>query len=155
MKKRYYYDQVGVNSRLDTLQAAILRVKLKHLDSFHKARQKVADWYDENLSTIEPVHIPVRSDFSTHIFHQYTLQVNPGIRDELKEWLQQKEIPSMIYYPVPLHLQKAYKNLGYSTGDFPVSEALSSRVLSLPMHTEMEESQLSYITDQIRAFFKS
>jgi dTDP-4-amino-4,6-dideoxygalactose transaminase len=155
MKKRYHYDRVGVNSRLDTLQAALLRVKLRHLDSYHKARQLVADWYDQELGSMGKVQIPVRSPFSTHIFHQYTIQLEAGERDRLKEWLNDQGVPSMIYYPVPLHLQKAYRDLGYGPGDMPVSEKLCGRVLSLPMHTEMDEEQLSYITGQIRAFFNT
>ena len=155
MKQRYYYDQVGVNSRLDTLQAAILRIKLQHLESYHTARQQVADWYDGTLAPLDQLQVPVRSDFSTHIFHQYTLRVKAEIRDDLRGWLQEKKIPSMIYYPVPLHLQRAYRDLGYEMGDLPVSEQLSSKVLSLPMHTEMDEAQLEYITEQIHAFFKS
>ncbi len=155
MKKRYYYNHVGVNSRLDTLQAAILRVKLKHLDSYHKARQEAAAYYDQALSGIPEVQVPVRSAFTTHIFHQYTLQMDPSRRDPLKEWLAEQKVPSMIYYPVPLHLQDAYQDLGYKPGDLPASEELSHRVLSLPIHTEMEEEQLDYITTQIQSFFKS
>jgi len=154
MKQRYHYDYVGVNSRLDTLQAAILRVKLKHLHSYHLARQQAALFYDEALSDISDVKIPVRTPCSTHIFHQYTIQVPPEIRDELKQWLGEKKIPSMIYYPLPLHLQRAYEDLGYRVGDLPVSEKLSGKVLSLPMHTELDTEQLSYICGQIRAFFK-
>ena len=155
MKKRYYYSQVGVNSRLDTLQAAILRVKLRHLDSYHLARQKVADWYDKALSEIPDITIPARSDFSTHIFHQYTIKLSTDKRDGLKEYLMEKQVPSMIYYPVPLHLQEAYNDLGYKEGDMPISEQLSRQVLSLPMHTEMDEKQLNYITDQIFTYFNS
>jgi len=155
MKQRYYYSHVGVNSRLDTLQAAILRVKLKHLDSYHLARQKAAAWYDQALSGIDGIQIPVRSPFTTHIFHQYTLQLDPSKRDLLKDWLAERKVPSMIYYPVPLHLQDAYMDLGYKKGDLPVSEELSRRVLSLPIHTEMEEKQLEYITTQVQSFFKS
>jgi UDP-2-acetamido-2-deoxy-ribo-hexuluronate aminotransferase len=155
MQQRYYYDHVGVNSRLDTLQAAILRVKLKHLDDYHRLRQGAAAWYDSTLSDISEIEVPARSPFTTHIFHQYTLKVNPGRRDALKQFLQEKEIPAQIYYPVPLHLQRAYKDLGYTAGDLPVSEALCGKVLSLPMHTELEEEQLAYISDQIQTFFKS
>jgi UDP-2-acetamido-2-deoxy-ribo-hexuluronate aminotransferase len=151
--QRYYYDQVGVNSRLDTIQAAILRIKLKHLDEYHAARQKAADYYDRALASIEGLQIPVRSPFSTHIFHQYTIQVDSQCRDELKHYLNEKRIPSMVYYPAPLHFQRAYSDLGYGKGDLPVAEKLSGRVLSLPMHTEMEEEQLAYICEQISAFF--
>jgi len=141
MQKRYYYDHVGVNSRLDSIQAAILRVKLKHLDSYHHSRQEAAAWYDTSLSGIDGIQIPVRSPFTTHIFHQYTLQVEASRRDALKAFLQDKGIPSQIYYPIPLHLQRAYKDLGYREGDLPESEQLSNTVLSLPMHTELEKIQ--------------
>lgn len=154
MKKRYYYDYVGVNSRLDTLQAAILNVKLRHLDEYHRARQKAAEWYDAELQGIEEIKIPARVKYSTHIFHQYTIKLPAGIRDSLKSYLGEHEIPAMIYYPVGLHLQKAYRDLGYSEGDFPVTERLSGEVLSLPMHTELTEEQLEYITTTIRKFFK-
>lgn len=154
MKERYYYDYVGVNSRLDTLQAAILRVKLQHLDSYHQARQHAASYYDAALSGIDGIEVPARSEFSTHVFHQYTLKVPSDVRDSLKSWLQEKGIPAMVYYPVPLHLQHAYRDLGYQLGDMPVAERLSKRVLSLPMHTEMEEEQLDYIIEQIHTFFK-
>ena len=155
MQKRYHYDHVGVNSRLDTIQAAILRVKLKHLDDYHHLRQEAAAWYDTTLSGIEGIRIPARSPFSTHIFHQYTLLVKASRRDALKAFLQDKGIPSQVYYPLPLHLQRAYKDLGYSIGDLPVSEQLSNTVLSLPMHTELEKIQLEYISDQVHKFFKS
>ena len=155
MQKRYYYDHVGVNSRLDTIQAAILRVKLKQLESYHQARQRASEYYDRALSGLTDVQIPVRSPFSNHIFHQYTLKVPSVKRDTLKQWLQDHQVPSMIYYPVPLHLQRAYQDLDYSQGDLPVSEELSGRVLSLPMHTEMDEEQLEYITQQIHTFFNS
>lgn len=153
-RERYYYDQVGVNSRLDTVQAAILRIKLKHLDEYHAARQKAAAYYDKALSSIEGLRIPVRSPFSTHIFHQYTLRMDESSRDELRKYLGEKKIPSMVYYPVPLHMQRAYQDLGYSRGSLPVSEQLSGKVLSLPMHTELEEEQQAYICEQISAFFK-
>jgi UDP-2-acetamido-2-deoxy-ribo-hexuluronate aminotransferase len=155
MQVRYHYDHVGVNSRLDTLQAAILRVKLQHLDDYHRLRQEAAAWYDSTLSGIESLQTPARSTFTTHIFHQYTLQVEESRRDALKEWLMEKGIPSQIYYPLPLHLQQAYKDLGYQEGSFPVSEGLCNKVLSLPMHTEMEQDQLAYISDQIQQFFKA
>jgi dTDP-4-amino-4,6-dideoxygalactose transaminase len=152
-RERYYYDHVGVNSRLDTLQAAILRVKLRHLDGYHASRQKAASFYDQALSDIAGLHLPVRSSFSTHIFHQYTLRVDHGRRDALRNWLHDRKVPAMIYYPVPLHLQKAYRDLGYREGDLPVAEALSASVLSLPMHTELEKEQLDHICGAVRAFF--
>ncbi len=153
MNRRYYYDLVGVNSRLDTLQAAILRIKLPHLDRYNHARQEAAAHYNDKLQHIPALKIPFRDDRSTHIYHQYTLQVQDGSRDDLKSFLESKKIPSMIYYPVPLHLQKAYADLGYKKGDFPVAEELSGSVLSLPMHTEFDEEQLQYITDSIRTFY--
>jgi UDP-2-acetamido-2-deoxy-ribo-hexuluronate aminotransferase len=153
MRVRYYYDVTGVNSRLDTIQAAILRVKLRHLDEYSAARDQAATWYDMNLRGLKGIKIPERSSFSTHVFHQYTLKVD-GIRDELKNFLESRDIPAMIYYPVAGHLQKAFKYLGYQKGDFPVSEHLCETVLSLPMHTELEEEQLKYITDSIIEFIK-
>lgn len=154
MKIRYTYNDIGINSRLDTLQAAILRVKLRHLDSFNEARRKVADFYDEAFSGCLPVSVPSRSGNSSHIFHQYTIKVRNGKRDELKKYLNNKKIPSMIYYPGPLHMQPAYSYLGYGESDFPVTAALCREVLSLPMHPDMEQDQLEYITGNILEFFE-
>jgi UDP-2-acetamido-2-deoxy-ribo-hexuluronate aminotransferase len=153
MRIRYYYDMTGVNSRLDTIQAAILRVKLRHLDDYSAARNYAAAWYDMNLRGLQGIHIPERAPFSTHVFHQYTLLVD-GFRDELKKFLESRGIPAMIYYPVAGHLQKAFAYLGYHKGDFPVTEHLCDTVLSLPMHTELDEEQLSYITGSIIEFIK-
>jgi len=153
-RTKYYYDEVGVNSRLDTMQAAILRVKLRYLDSFHEARQKVAETYDAELRNIPQLTLPARVPWSTHIFHQYTLILKDADRDLLREYLKGKEIPVMIYYPLPLHLQDAYKDLGYSRGDFPVTESLSETVFSIPMHTEMESEQIEYICHHIKTFLK-
>ena len=114
----------------------------------------MASFYDKKLSDIPELKVPERSRFSTHVFHQYTIQLSAESRDGLKAWLQEKQIPSMIYYPVPLHLQRAYRNLGYKLGDLPVSEQLSGIVLSLPMHTELEDGQLDFISEQIHAFYK-
>lgn len=152
MGTRYYYQQIGMNSRLDAIQAAILDVKLKYLDSYIEARQKAAAFYDQELSGINGLIIPYRASFSTHTFHQYTIQV-PEKRNKLKNFLQDKGIPSMIYYPLPLHLQEAYQFLGYKEGDFPVAEKLSQQVLSLPMHTELTTEQLNQIVSAIREFF--
>lgn len=149
---KYHHDIIGCNSRLDTLQAAILDVKLKYLDQYQNARNKVADAYDHALKNIPGIIIPKRYAQSTHVFHQYTIRVTNGKRDELKEYLASKDIPSMIYYPIPLHQQKAYQNI--STEKFPVSEQLSREVLSIPMHTEMKKEQICYITDTISTFFK-
>lgn len=152
MSKRYYYHQIGMNSRLDAIQAAILDVKLKYLDQYVEARQAAAAFYDHELAGIPEISIPARVSYSTHSFHQYTIKVS-GKRDELQQFLGTKNIPSMIYYPLPLHLQEAYRYLGYKKGDFPVAEELSEQVLSLPMHTELTTEQLVYITSAIREFF--
>ena len=153
MKVRYYHDTIGVNSRLDTIQAAILRVKLRHLDAFNEARAQAAAFYDTQLSGLPGITVPARSVFSSHIFHQYTLKIAGGERNSLRECLENEGIPSMIYYPVPLHMQKAYLHLGYQPGDFPVTTQLSGEVLSLPMHTELDDEQLAWITGCIRSKF--
>jgi len=153
MKIRYYHDTIGMNSRLDTIQAAILRVKLRHLDAFNEARREAAAFYDRELGNIDGITIPHRVPWSTHIFHQYTLRIDPNERNALREYLENEGIPSMIYYPVPLHMQKAYAHLGYKPGDFPVTSELCNEVLSLPMHTEMSAEQLEYITGRIRGKF--
>jgi dTDP-4-amino-4,6-dideoxygalactose transaminase len=153
MKVRYYHDTIGVNSRLDTIQAGILRVKLRHLDAFNEARQKAAAHYDRELSEVKGIIIPVRAANSSHIFHQYTLRVDGGERNRLRECLENEGVPSMIYYPVPLHMQKAYAHLGYRADDFPVTARLTGEVLSLPMHTELDDEQLTWITGCIRSKF--
>lgn len=152
MKVRYYHDHVGVNSRLDTLQAAVLDVKLKYLNRYNEARKKAASFYDNVLGSNPKINIPARAKNSDHIFHQYTIKVEDGKRDELKKHLQEKGIPSMVYYPVPMHMQNAYSYLGYKERDFPVSENLSKTVLSLPMHTELDSAQLTYITSTINDY---
>jgi len=154
MKKQYQYDYVGLNSRLDTLQAAILSVKLKYLNDYNKARQSAANYYDAAFMNNEHISTPFRFLKSEHIFHQYTLKIKNGKRDALKMHLNEKGIPAMIYYPVGLHMQKAYQNLNYSEGDFPVTEKICTEVLSLPMHTELNEQQLKYITESLNDFFK-
>ncbi len=151
MRAKYQYERIGVNSRLDSMQAAILEVKLKYFDQHIAARQKAAAYYDQHLAGIEGLQIPVRVDYSTHTFHQYTLKVER--RDELQDFLKAKGIPSMVYYPEVLHLQEAYQFLEYKDGDFPVSEKLVKSVLSLPMHTELDEVQLEYIVESIKEFF--
>jgi UDP-2-acetamido-2-deoxy-ribo-hexuluronate aminotransferase len=152
MGKRYYYQQIGMNSRLDAIQAAILDVKLKYLNKYIEARQAAAAFYDRELAGIHGIIIPARVSYSSHSFHQYTIQV-PNRRDELQKSLQSKGIPSMVYYPLSLHLQDAYQYLGYRQGDFPVAEKLSQQVLSLPMHTELTDDQLNFIVSAIREFF--
>jgi UDP-2-acetamido-2-deoxy-ribo-hexuluronate aminotransferase len=150
-KVKYHHDLIGVNSRLDTLQAAILDVKIKYLDEYAQKRNAVADYYDAALSGITSIKIPKRSPHSTHVFHQYTLQVEK--RDALKKHLEQNGIPTMIYYPVPLHLQKAYLREDSGEGSFPVTEKLSKTVISLPIHTEMTIEELKFITDTIKNFY--
>ncbi len=145
METRYYHDSVGVNSRLDSIQAAILRIKLRHLDQYAAARQKAANYYDMMFKDYPGLEIPARSPFSTHVFHQYTLKTKGVDRFGLQKYLGEKEVPAMVYYPVPMHMQKAYDDPRYEKGDFPVSEALSESVISLPMHTELDEEQLKYI----------
>jgi dTDP-4-amino-4,6-dideoxygalactose transaminase len=153
MKVRYHYDNVGVNSRLDTIQAAILRVKLRHLSRFNVARKEVADSYDEAFSRCSSLSVPERVSYSSHIFHQYTIKVKNGKRDDLKSFLESKNIPSMVYYPGPLHMQEAYGYLGYKENDFPVTTSLCKEVLSLPMHPDMEREQLDYIIHNVLDFF--
>ncbi len=145
MEVRYYHDSVGVNSRLDSIQAAILRVKLRRLDEYTKARQQAAAFYDNAFAAYPQLQTPVRSAFTSHVFHQYTLKTDGVDRFKLQEYLMSKEVPAMVYYPVPMHMQKAYDDPRYRKGDFPVSEALSESVISLPMHTELDEEQLNYI----------
>lgn len=153
-QKKYYHSEVGINSRLDTLQAAVLNVKLKFLDEYNKKRREAADFYDDALSNISEIITPKRVDWSSHSFHQYTIKLKTEhLRDELKAYLKEKEIPSMIYYPVPMHLQEAYKGEGRSQGNLEVSEHLAKTVLSLPMHTELDEIQMEYITQTIHNFF--
>lgn len=152
MTKRYYHDHIGLNSRLDTIQAAILRVKLKSLNHYNEARNKAADYYDKALSGISWIKIPERVSWSDHIFHQYTLIVEENKRDSLKNHLETKGIPSMVYYPVPIHSQVAYKKYGFNNEDFTITNSLSEKVLSLPMHTEMTDEQLNYIVEVIKSF---
>lgn len=151
---KYHHDLIGVNSRLDTLQAAILNVKLKYLNEYEGRRNKVASFYDQNLASLDFLEIPFRNPKSTHVFHQYTIKTRGIDRDKLKMYLEEKGIPTMIYYPVPLHLQKAYARSDYPVGSFPVTEQLSRTVLSLPIHTEMNEEQLLYICNTIKDFSK-
>ncbi len=145
MTVRYHHDLVGVNSRLDSLQAAVLDVKLRHLDRYTVLRQEAAAVYDEGLRDNPHLLIPARAPYSTHVFHQYTLQLKDIKRDMLKERLAEAGIPSMVYYPVPLHMQKAYQSERSQKGCFPVSEHLASCVLSLPMHTCLTDEQQQYI----------
>lgn len=150
---KYCHDVIGVNSRLDTLQAAILLVKLPHLDDYALARNKAADIYDTELGLLDWLQIPARQHNSTHVFHQYTVKLSATIDRELfKAYLSAHGVPSMIYYPIPLHMQNAFKTDTHQEGDFPISEELCKRVISLPIHTEMLADELLYITDKIKLF---
>jgi UDP-2-acetamido-2-deoxy-ribo-hexuluronate aminotransferase len=152
-KIKYNHQVLGVNSRLDTLQAAILDVKLKHLDSYIKARQTAANIYNEGLKDIKGIILPKQEKHSTHTFHQYTLKVLNGKRDELKQYLNSNNIPAMIYYPIPLHKQEAFLQIARQGGDLSISEKLANEVLSLPMHTELTNEQQKYIIEKIKEFF--
>ncbi|WP_319500551.1 DegT/DnrJ/EryC1/StrS family aminotransferase [uncultured Draconibacterium sp.] len=153
MKAKYEYERIGINSRLDSIQAAILEVKLKYLGQHIDAKQEAAWFYDDHLKNVPGIKIPLRNEFSTHTFHQYTIQAES--RDELKMYLETKGIPSMVYYPKALHLQGAYKSLVYKVGDFPIAERLTQNVLSLPMHTELDDEQMEYIVKAIKSFSQS
>ncbi|QYN50444.1 MULTISPECIES: DegT/DnrJ/EryC1/StrS aminotransferase family protein [Apibacter] len=155
MYKRYYHDEIGVNSRLDSLQAVVLNAKLPLLDSYNEKRRKAADYYDQAFSNHPNLVIPVRMEnYSTHVFHQYTLKVINSDRDALQKYLSEREVPAMIYYPVPLRKQKAYDNGNYKDEDFPATNKLINEVISLPMHTELQDDQLNYITETVLSFFK-
>jgi UDP-2-acetamido-2-deoxy-ribo-hexuluronate aminotransferase len=151
---QYIHDSIGVNSRLDSIQAAILRIKLRDLDNYAAARNKAAAYYDKAFANHPKLKTPARAKFSDHVFHQYTLQLNGVDRTALRDFLASKDIPAMIYYPIPLHLQKAYLDPRYKAGDFPVTEKLCDSVMSLPMHTELDEETLRYITDSVLEFCK-
>lgn len=148
---KYHHDIIGVNSRLDTLQAAILNVKLKNLPAYSEKRNQVAGFYDARLSGLH-IHTPVRANNSTHVFHQYTVRIKDRSREDFQKHLTAHGIPFMIYYPVPLHLQKAYQKPGIGEGAFPVTERLSKTVISLPIHTEMEDEELNFICQTINKF---
>ena len=152
MTVRYYHDFIGVNSRLDSIQAAILSVKLARLDEYAAKRRDAADLYDRAFEGHPNLITPARYERSTHVFHQYTLVTKNVDRKALIEFLASKEIPAMIYYPVPLHMQKAYLDPRYRPGDFPVTEHLCETVFSLPMHTELDDEQINYITRNVLDF---
>ena len=152
MYKRYYHDVVGVNSRLDTIQAAVLKTKLPLLDSYCDARRNAAEFYSNAFANNKNIVTPTTSNFTTHVFHQYTLRITNGKRNELHQHLLDNNIPNAIYYPVPLHAQKAYKDARYKEDDFTVTNQLIEEVISLPMHTELEKDQLEFITKTILNF---
>jgi len=147
---RYKHDTIGCNSRLDTIQAAILRVKLPFLDEYNEARRKAADYYDSQFASVDGVITPKRASWTTHVFHQYTIRLTKANRDEVQAKLAEKGVPSMIYYPIPLHYQEGYKMEGFGKGSFPVTELLSDQVLSLPIHTEMNEELLEFIVNSVK-----
>lgn len=153
-KIKYQHDVIGCNSRLDTIQAAILSVKLNYLEEYNSSRQRAAYFYDQGLGNLSTLQIPKRRKDSSHVYHQYTLRVLDGSRDSLAKFLNDKGIPSMIYYPFPLHFQKAFKSDKYPIGSLPVSEKLSSQVLSLPMHSELDEQIQVYIVETIKEFYE-
>ncbi|MDO4190948.1 MAG: DegT/DnrJ/EryC1/StrS family aminotransferase [Bacteroidales bacterium] len=155
MAVRYYHDSIGVNSRLDSIQAAVLDAKLPHLNDYIAARQKAANFYNEAFSNCEQIVTPTTAPYTTHSFHQYTIKLEGVDRNNVKEALAAKNIPAMIYYPVPLHMQKAYRNERYKQGDFPVAEKICNSVLSLPMHTELDNEQLTFIVENTLDIIKA
>ncbi|HWB64929.1 MAG TPA: DegT/DnrJ/EryC1/StrS family aminotransferase [Chitinophagales bacterium] len=151
----YIHDEVGVNSRLDTIQAAVLDVKLKYLNDFAASRQQAADYYDAAFKDLKHIQTPVRAPWSTHVFHQYTVILNNMNRDEVQKKLAAKGISSKVYYPIPVHLQKAYADERYHSGAFPITESLAGSVLSLPIHTEFTKEQLKYIVESFCSIIQS
>ena len=152
---KYHHEIVGCNSRLDTIQAAILKIKLKDLDNYCSARQKVAAYYDNAFAAIPQITIPVRQSNSTHVFHQYTVKLNGIDREAMVNYLSEQGIPSMIYYPLPAHKQEMFKSFGKEDQDLPITNLLTTQVLSFPIHTEMEQEQLEYITKHIIHFIQT
>lgn len=146
---KYKHEIIGVNSRLDGIQAAILKVKLKYLKVYNSKRQEAAKFYNDYFNGNELIQAPFKAQYSTHVFHQYTITIMEGGATSIKEYLDKKMIPSMIYYPSCLHLQEAFRYLSYQSGDFPVAESLTNKVISLPMHTELTEDQLSFICENL------
>ncbi len=155
MRRQYYHDDIGVNSRLDSVQAAVLKIKLSHLDTFNSLRQEAASKYDAAFSNMERLIVPERVPWSTHIFHQYTLKTKGINRHVLLEELKAKSIPAAIYYPVPLHRQEAFRYLKCKDEQFPVTEQLSKTVFSLPMHTELSDEQIDHITGTVIEIVKN
>jgi len=149
MTVRYYHDDIGVNSRLDSIQAAVLKVKLGFLDEYNRKRSEAADYYDNAFKACSQLETPYRVDYSNHTFHQYTLKTKNIDRNSLRDELAKVNIPAMVYYPVPLHLQKAYLDPRYKNGDFPVTEELANSVISLPMHTELTKEQQDFIIENV------
>ena len=154
--KRYYHEVIGCNSRLDNIQAAVLRIKLRELDNYIYNRNKAADYYDQHLKKINQIEVPVRYKESKHVFHQYTLKLDDSInRDELIDYLSSKNIPAMVYYPVPAHQQKMFSSIAATYHNMKNTEWLSKRVISLPMHTELMANQQDYIIENILNFLNN
>lgn len=153
--KQYHHDTVGCNSRLDTIQAAVLRIKLRELDKYNEARRKVADYYDNFFLQYKQIITPERSKDSTHVFHQYTLKLDGLDRDKLRAFLAEREIPSMVYYPIPAHKQKMFESFGSADTVLPITDWLTERVISLPIHTEMTEEQLEKICNSVADFINN
>ena len=154
--KRYYHDVIGCNSRLDNIQAAVLRIKLRELDNYIYNRNKAADYYDQHLKKINQIEVPVRDKESKHVFHQYTLKLDDSInRNELIDYLSSKNIPAMVYYPVPAHQQKMFSSIAATYHNMKNTEGLSKRVISLPMHTELMTNQQDYIIENILNFLNN
>jgi UDP-2-acetamido-2-deoxy-ribo-hexuluronate aminotransferase len=153
--KQYQHDLIGVNSRLDSIQAAILRVKLEYLDEYNFKRNQAAQFYDQAFRNIENLKLPTRASKTTHVFHQYTIQLSRSVmREEFRKYLSDMGIPSMVYYPIPLHNQVAFKNERYPKGHFPITENICENVLSLPMHSELNANQLEFICCAVLSFLK-
>jgi len=149
-ERKYYHDLIGYNACMEGIQGAVLKVKLKYLDQWNQARNRVAGWYDELLKDV-PVILPARDEVFRQVFHLYVIET--AKRDQLQHYLSEHGVPTLIHYPVPLHLQKAFDFLGYRVGDFPVAEKLSREILSLPIYPELSQQQVVYICEKIRAFF--
>jgi dTDP-4-amino-4,6-dideoxygalactose transaminase len=152
-EKKYYHKVLGCNSRLDTIQAAILNIKLKYLDTYSKARNEMANYYNSAFAQIEELQIPERQNNSTHVFHQYTLRVRNGKRNELQQYLSENGIPSMIYYPLPLYKQEAFQQFVTPNFKLDASELLCNEVLSLPIHTEMNREYMEWVCSKVQSFF--
>ena len=154
-EKKYYHKILGCNSRLDTIQAAILNIKLNYLDQYSTARNQMATFYDDAFWGIEELEVPVRQHNSTHVFHQYTLKVKNGKRNELQKYLSEKGVPSMIYYPLPLYSQEAFQQFVPTDFSLAITEKLCAEVISLPIHTEMNIDEMNFICTCVQTFFKN
>lgn len=153
-KVKYHHEMLGINSRLDTIQAAILDIKLKYLNSYIENRRKAAKFYTQHLIDVKDVITPTENEYCNHSYHQYTLKILNGKRDSLKQFLNENNIPAMVYYPIPLHKQEAFLQIARQGNDLSISDKLADEVLSLPMHTELTEQQQMYIIDKIKEFFQ-